>query len=54
MIIAIIAPIIKMDRMIIVISLIILNLGREETLRFFLLNFVVKIGVCKNETGLPV
>jgi hypothetical protein len=50
-----IAPILKMDRMIIVIVLITLNLGREETLRFFLLNFVVKIGVCKrNETGVPV
>jgi hypothetical protein len=42
-----IAPMHKMDRMIIVIILITLNLGRVETLRFFLLNFVVKIGVCK-------
>lgn len=40
-----IAPIIKIDRMIIEIVLIILNGGREETLRFFLLDFVVKIGV---------
>jgi hypothetical protein len=41
MMMAIIAPIIKMDRMIIEIVLITLNWGGEETLRFFLLNFVV-------------
>jgi hypothetical protein len=36
-----IAPIIKMDRMIIEIVLTTLKLDGEETLRFFLLNFVV-------------
>lgn len=40
-----IAPIIKMDRMIIEIVLITLNGGRLETLRFFLPDFVVKTGV---------
>ncbi len=49
-----IAPMHKMDRMIIVIIRMTLNLGRVETFRFFLLNFVVKIGVLQNETGLPV
>lgn len=49
-----IAPIIRMDRMIIVMALITLNFGRvetvgfcRETLRFFLLRFVDKIGVRK-------
>lgn len=45
MIMATIAPIIKMDRMIIEIFLKVLNGGRGETFRFFLLDFVVKIGV---------
>ena len=42
---ATIAPIIKMDRMIIEIFLKVLNGGRGETFRFFLLDFAVKIGV---------
>lgn len=42
---ATIAPIIKMDRMIIEIALMILNLGRWETLRFLLLDLVVKTGI---------
>jgi len=45
MIMATIAPIIKMDRMIIEIALMILNLGRWETLRFLLLDLVVKTGI---------
>ncbi len=56
-----IAPIIRMDRMIMVIVLITLNLGRvetvglcRETLRFFLLRFVDKIGVRKSRTALTV
>jgi hypothetical protein len=40
---AMIAPIIKMDRIVIETTLIILNFGRAETLRFFLLNFVVNV-----------
>jgi hypothetical protein len=51
---ATIAPIIKMDRMMIEIILMTLNCGRLETLRFFLLDFVVKTGVHENETGIPV
>lgn len=51
---AIIAPIIKMDRMIIEIVLIILNCGRVETLRFFLLDFVVKTGVHEMKQEIPV
>ena len=56
-----IAPIIKIDRMIIVIALITLNFGRvenggfcREALRFFLLRFVDKIGVRKTQTALAV
>lgn len=42
------APIIKMDRIIIEMVLITLNCGRLETLRFFLPDVVVKTGVmCK-------
>jgi len=59
MIIAMIAPIIKTDRMIIEIALITLNFGRvetvgfcRETLRFFLLRFVDKIGVHETQTAL--
>ena len=58
MIMDIIAPIIRMDRMIIVIALITLNFGRVETvvfcgetLRFFFLRFVDKIGVRKNSNS---
>lgn len=54
-----IAPIIKTDRMIIEIALITLNFGRvetvgfcRETLRFFLLRFVDKIGVHETQTAL--
>lgn len=60
MIMDMIAPIIRMDRMIIVIALITLNFGRVETIgfcgetfRFFLLRFVDKIGERKTQTGLP-
>lgn len=56
-----IAPIIKMDRIIIEIALITLNFGRVETvgfcgetLRFFFLRFVDKIGVRKTPTALAV
>ncbi len=61
MMIAMIAPIIKMDRIIIEIALITLNFGRVETvgfcgetLRFFFLRFVDKIGVRKTPTALAV
>lgn len=54
-----IAPIIRIDRMIIVIALTTLNFGRVETggfcreaLRFFLIRFVDKIGVRKTQTAL--
>ena len=56
-----IAPIIKMDRMIIEIALITLNFGRVETVgfcrethSFFLLRFVDKIGVHETQTALAV
>ena len=53
-----IAPIIRMDRIIIVIALITLNFGRVETagfcreaLRFFCFRFVDKIGVRENSNS---
>ena len=61
MIIDMIAPIIRMDRIIMAIALITLNFGRvetggfcRETLRFFLLRFVDKIGVHETQTALAV
>lgn len=54
-----IVPIIRIDRMIIVIALITLNFGRvetggfcRETLRFFLIRLMVIIGVRKTQTAL--